>query len=149
MIAKWSRLDWLRRMVLFEAAAYLTVAYLALSFLPFRWTAARLGSLGGKPIDYSISTAQRNQAEQVGWAVTAIARRAPWDTKCLDQAVAGKWMLQRRGLPSLVCLGVDHGSGEEDWLVAHAWLLCAGDFVTGEPQHERFKVLTAFIEDGR
>jgi hypothetical protein len=57
-------------------------------------------------------------------------------------------MLQRRGLPSVLYLGVDHGSGGKAWLEAHAWLCCGADFVTGEQQHERFKVLAAFSEDG-
>ena len=149
MVAKWFKLDWSLRLILFEAACYLTIAYLAVRFLPFRWTAARLGRLENEPIKRPISAKQRHQAQQVGWAVTTLARHFPLDAKCLAQAIAGKWMLHRRGLPSCFYLGVDHGNGDENWLVAHAWLLCAGDFVTGEPQHERFKVLTTFSEDGK
>jgi hypothetical protein len=79
--------------------------------------------------------------------VTAVVRYFPWDAKCLAQAVAGKWMLRRRGLPSSRYLDIDHGLGDEAWLVAHAWLRCGTEFVTGEPQHERFTVLAAYSED--
>jgi hypothetical protein len=149
MVAKWIKLDWAQRLVLLEAACYLTAAQIAVHLLPFRWLAPRLGRMGGTSGERSISPEQQRQAQQIGWAVTALARYFPWDTKCLAQAVAGKWMLQRRGLPTVLYLGIDRGSGEENWLVAHAWLLCGTDFVTGEPQHERFQVLTAFSEDGK
>ena len=147
MVTKWFGLDWSQRLVLSEATCYLTAAHSAVRLLPFRWTAARLGRLGSEAIERPISPEQRHQAQQVGWAVTALARRFPWDAKCLSQAVAGKWMLQRRGLPSVLYLGVDRGGGEKEWLEAHAWLRCGDDFVTGEQQHGRFKVLATFSED--
>jgi len=148
-VAKWIGFSWEQRLVLLEAACYLTAAQLAVHLLPFRWLAPRLGRMGGETNARSITAERQRQAQQVGWAVTALARRLPWDSKCLAQAVAGKWMLQRRGLPSILYLGIDHGSGEENWLVAHAWLLCGTDFVTGEPRHERFQVLATFSEDGQ
>ena len=147
MVAKWNRLDWGQRLVLLEAACNLAAAQVAIHLLPFRWVSSRLGRLGNKPPDRPISTEQQRQARQVGWAIMALARYFPWDAKCLAQAVAGKWMLQRRGLPSTLYLGVDRGRDEERWLEAHAWLRCGTDIITGERQHERFKVLAAFTED--
>ena len=147
MVAKWSRLDWAQRLVLFEAAWSLTAALVAVRLLPFRWIAPRLGSSGETSIHRVLNTDQQWQAQQVGWAITALARYFPWDAKCLAQAVAGKWMLQRRGLPSTLYLGVDRVYDGEKWLEAHAWLRCGTDIITGEQQHERFKVLAAFTED--
>ena len=134
MVAKWSRLDWAQRLVLFEAAWYLIFAQLAIRLLPFRWIAPRLGSSGERPFeqtDHQCRTA--TEARQVGWAITALARYFPWDAKCLAQAVAGKWMLQRRGLPSTLYLGVERVHDGEKWLEAHAWLRCGTDIITGEP----------------
>ncbi len=147
MVAKWSRLDWAQRLVLFEAAWSLTAALVAVRLLPFRWIAPRLGSSGETSIHRVLNKDQQWQAQQVGWAITALARYFPWDAKCLAQAVAGKWMLQRRGLPSTLYLGVDRVYDGEKWLEAHAWLRCGTDIITGEQQHERFKVLAAFTED--
>jgi hypothetical protein len=76
-----------------------------------------------------------------------LARYFPWDAKCLAQAVAGKWMLRRRGLPSTLYLGVERVHEGEKWLEAHAWLRSGTDFVTGERHYERFHVLAAFSED--
>jgi hypothetical protein len=147
MIAKWINLDWAQRLVLLEGVCYLTAAQVAVHLLPFRWLAPRLGSLGEASSERPISQKGQREAQQVGWAVTALARYFPRDAKCLAQAVAGKWMLQRRGLPSTLFLGVERVHSGEKWLEAHAWLRCGTDIVTGERQHERFKVLAAFTEE--
>ena len=150
---KWLALGWTQRLALGEAAFFLAVAQAAIHWLPFHWISPRLGRLenapsGAQPAPETTSALlepdRLRQVQRVAWAVQALARYLPWDARCLAQAVAGKWMLQRRGLPSALYLGVDHG--QEQWLEAHAWLCCRGEFVTGEPQHERFKVIAAFVE---
>jgi hypothetical protein len=140
-------LDWSKRLVLLEAACYLAAAHFAVHILPFRWLAPRLGNLGEPSSEIQISQEQQRQAQQVGWAVTSLARYYPLDAKCLAQAVSGKWMLQRRSLPSTLFLGVERVHSGEKWLEAHAWLRCGTDIITGEQQHERFKVLAAFTEE--
>jgi hypothetical protein len=147
MVIKWIKLDWAQRLTLFEAVWKLTTAHIAIHLLPFRWIAPRLGNLGETSIDRSINQEQKNEAQRVGWAVTTLARYFPWDAKCLAQAVTGKWMLQRRGIPSTLYLGVKRDDEEGKWLEAHAWLRCGNNIITGEPQHERFKVLATFTED--
>jgi len=153
-VGKSLALSWPQRLALIEAACALAVAQSAIHWLPFRWIAPRLGRLenatfGASPIPGTASVhlkvGQSNQARRVAWAVQTLAHHLPWDSRCLAQAVAGKWMLQRRALPSTLYLGVDHG--QEQWLEAHAWLRCGGEFVTGEPDYERFKVIAAFVED--
>jgi hypothetical protein len=133
---------------LFEAAWYLAAALVAIRLLPFSWIASRLGSPGEIPGEHrDIEPERQQEARQVGWAVTALARYFPWDAKCLAQAVAGKWMLQCRGLPSTLYLGVERVHDGDKWLEAHAWLRCGTEIITGERHHERFKVLAAFAED--
>ena len=126
---------------------YLSAAQIAVHLLPFRWLAPRLGSLKETSNIRSINEEQQREARQIGWAVTALARYTPWDAKCLAQAVAGKWMLQRRGMSSTLYLGVERVHSGDKWLEAHAWLRCGTDIITGEQQHERFKVLATFTED--
>lgn len=132
-------------MVLFEAAWTLAATQAAVHLLPFRWIAPRLGRQMDAPLDETITGEQARFAHQIGWAIQTFARFFPWDVKCLGQAVAGKWMLQRRRMPSTLYLGVDRG--EETWLDAHAWLRFGQEILTGEPGHERFKVIAAFTED--
>jgi hypothetical protein len=147
MVAKWIRLDWSQRLALLEAASTLTISNIAVHLLPFRWISPRLGILGKAPTDRQINKEQQKEAQQIGWAIMVLARYFPWDAKCLARALAGKWMLQRRGITSTLYLGVEQVQGGEKWLDAHAWLRCESVFVTGESQHESYKVLATFTED--
>ena len=52
-------------------------------------------------------------------------RLSLWKNRCLVKSVAGRWMLQRRGLGSQISFGVKHD--DEGKLTAHAWLK-SGDF---------------------
>lgn len=147
MAAKWFKLDWSQRKVLFEAAGKLIIAHLAIHILPFRWISPRLGKLEMDSREKTIIQEQQKEVRQVGWAVKVCARYFPWDAKCLAQAVTGKWMLQRRGIPSTLYMGVERVDEGDKWLEAHAWLSCGTDIITGEQHHERFTVLAAFSED--
>ncbi len=143
--SKVRRLDWRQRWLLLEAGLTLAATQAAIRLLPFRWIVPRLGRRVDASPEEPVSAERVQQARQVGWAVQTLARFLPWDAKCLAQALAGKWMLQRRRLPSTLYLGVDRG--QEKWLEAHAWLGCGTEIITGEPQHERFKIIAAFRED--
>jgi hypothetical protein len=120
--------------------------YAALLQHPFTSQSPRQ-ALGEVPIKRQINEEQQREAQQVGWAITVLARYVPWDAKCLARALAGKWMLQKRGIPSSLYLGVEQVQGVEKQLGAHAWLRCNNMFVTGESEHKRFKVLATFTED--
>jgi len=48
-----------------------------------------------------------------------------WKNRCLVRSLAGRWMLQRRGLGSQISFGVKHDDAGR--LTAHAWLK-SGDF---------------------
>ncbi len=144
-ISRFFALERAQRAVLLEAAWTLIGAQIAVRVLPFRLIASRLGSPLETSPRQTVTAEQARQSVQVGWAIRKLAISFPWDVKCLGQAVAGKWMLQRRGLASTLYLGVDRGG--ESWLEAHAWLRCGEEILTGGPEHERFKVIAAFTED--
>jgi hypothetical protein len=146
-ICRWLELDWAQRFTLFEAAWTLIAAQAAVKLLPFGRIAPGLGQLGEPPPITPLAADAAQQAQRVGWAVRALAHYLPWDARCLAQAIAASWMLRRRGLPGTFYLGVDHG--QATWLEAHAWLRCGDAILTGEPQHERFKVIAVFTEEGR
>lgn len=112
-----------------------------MALLPFRRIAAWLGATGAE----SSVTAAADEiriAQEVGWAVGVIARRVPWDGRCLAQSLAAVGMLRRRGLEGTVSFGVCQG--ESAGFKAHAWLRFGSCVVTGGPDYQRFKVLTTF-----
>ena len=127
-----------RAPVLVEAALSLTLARLALRLLPFRWLApsaaepgpARAGTAGPDP-----------RAAGVGRAVERAAARLPWRSTCLVRALAGRLMLTRRGVPSVLCLGVAKDTGA---IRAHAWLVAGGGTVCGGPEAPDYTAIAAF-----
>ena len=130
-----------RRRLLWEALAALTIAKVAMATLPFRRIAAWLGTPGAE----SPATAAPEEirtAEEVGWAVAVLARRVPWDGRCLAQALAATGMLRRRGLEGTVSFGARRG--ESAGFDAHAWLRLGSCVVTGGPGHQGFKTFTTF-----
>jgi hypothetical protein len=137
---RYRRLPRSRRLLLWEALIALALARLRMVFVSFKQIAAWLGTPGTE----SPGKATAEQVEvaiEIGWAVYCLARRVPWDSRCLAQALAAKWMLRRRGLESTVTFGADRGKSHG--FVAHAWLRFGPCLVTGGVGHERFKTLTS------
>jgi hypothetical protein len=112
-----------------------------MAFLPFRRIAAWLGTPGAESPVMAPADEIR-MAQEVSWAVGVLARRVPWDGRCLAQALAAMGMLRRRGLEGTVSFGVCQG--ESAGFDAHAWLRLGSCVVTGGPDHQRFKVITTF-----
>jgi hypothetical protein len=121
------------------------LAQAAVHLLPFRWIVPSSRRPVEEVFDEALSAEGRLRAHRIGWAIQTLSRYHPWKARCLAQAVAGMWMLQRSGLPGRLYLGVDHG--KENWLDAHAWLSCGTEIITGEAEHDRFKVIAAFPEE--
>jgi hypothetical protein len=143
------RLDAGKKLLLIEAACYLLLARLMLLLLPFKRIAPALGVMttpshgvrdGMKPVDGGA-----NIAEKVGWAVRHAARHVPFRAVCFPQAIAGRLMLKRRGIHSVLHLGTTTPGRNNSTLRAHAWLEAAGREVTGYPVAEEFTEVASFL----
>jgi transglutaminase-like putative cysteine protease len=130
-----------QRSLLREALIALAVARIAMACLPFKRIAAWLGTPGAQSPE-TATPEDIQVAKQVGWAVSALARRVPWDGRCLAQALAATAMLRRRGLESTVSFGARPGVAEG--FAAHAWLRLGSYVVTGGREHRSFKTFTTF-----
>ncbi|HEX8648312.1 MAG TPA: lasso peptide biosynthesis B2 protein [Thermoleophilaceae bacterium] len=124
-----------------EALAYLALARVAVIALPFRMIAPRLGVRHAE----TAAIAPPGPASLgVARAMAAAARRAPWRTECLEQAIAAKAMLRRRGIASTLYLGMGR-----DPVAAHAWLRVGDLNVTGGRDVARYAVVASFADVGR
>jgi hypothetical protein len=142
-LARLARLPFARKCLLGEALLALAAARGAMLCLPFRRIAAWLGTAGA--VSSGMATEEEIRiAGEIGWAVGAVARRVPWDGRCLAQALAATAMLRRRGLEGTVSFGAGRADGAESDFSAHAWLQVGPCLVTGGPGRERFKTLTTF-----
>lgn len=95
-----------------EAISCLFFARCCLVFLPVRLIAPYFAS------EPHLKKNPRATAWIAAW-VAAWASWVPWRAKCLEQSIASKLMLRRRGYSSLLQLGVKKENGVME---AHAWL---------------------------
>jgi len=136
------RLDAQAKALAIEATFAVSLAALALRFVPFPRLAARLGVFTS-PQEARALIARRavgdleaGLAAQVGWAVRAAAQRAPFEALCLAQAIAARMMLARRGVASALHFGAARSAAAAslaEGFDAHAWLDAAGVEVVGYP----------------
>jgi Transglutaminase-like superfamily len=127
--------DW---SLLGEAVVCLGVARVMTLLLPFRVVARRLGApFEEQPCEAPTTPA----AQRVGWALAAASRRTVWRSHCLEQAIAAKMMLRRRGIASTMYVGVTARP-----VHAHAWVRVGDVNVTGGTDVERFAVVATFAD---
>ena len=126
-----------RRRLLLEAAWSLLGARVWIALVPIDRITRRLGVFVS-PTDRRVARCrsggqpdQAMTAAAIGWAVGRVASLVPFRAVCLQQAMAARAMLRRRGIASVLHFGaVKQG---ETRLDAHAWLDAAGVPVIGYP----------------
>ena len=87
----------------------------------------------------------REAARSIGWAVRTAASFTPWKSTCLVQVLAAQSMLRKQGIAGVFYLGATNDGSEQDssGFLAHAWLKCNGEFITGEAGHEQYTVISS------
>jgi hypothetical protein len=136
-----------RQAMIVEASFALLHARLILLAVPFQQLALRWGRMVpiGGPLTPSLSTPSGDTivAKQISWAVTATASVMPFKAMCLQQAVAARSMLARRGLAGVLHYGA--GRDKKGKLIAHAWLDVGNIKVTGYPVAPNIVEICAFV----
>lgn len=143
LLRKMLRLSWTDRRLLLEATFWLALVRLVLLTVPFRRIAPLLGILQNESAAAVPAGAAQN-ASRIGWSVRTMARRTPWESACLTQAISAKAMLRRRHIHSTLYLGL--AKNQSQAMKAHAWLRCGAAILTGEAGHEQFTILSSFAE---
>ncbi len=123
-----------RRLVA-ETYMELSRARLALALFSFRRVAARLGKTvqgASKPkaVPQTLTDEQHMTVTRLAWIIPRVGHGAAFQATCLAQAIAGRRMLQRRNIPSVLHIGVAKANAGLK-LEAHAWLESAELDVTG------------------
>jgi len=139
------RLAWADRRLLAEAAICLAAARAMVLTIPFRRLSSRLGTAGRETSAAAPPEATTDTLRKVRWALQATSRRLPWRCACLEQGIAGKAMLRRRGIASTLYLGVAREADAR--ATAHAWLRSGPLVITGAAGRERFTVVAAYADD--
>lgn len=143
LLKKFSALTPAERRALLEAVLSLGLAR-AMLLLPFRTIAPLIGRTASqldRP-EIALGPAEREAALGVGRALLRAANRLPWTSSCLVRAIAGRMMLRRLGLPSVLELGARPEGAVG--LAAHAWLRCGDIDVIGTETAAEFTPIAAF-----
>ena len=131
------------RALLLESSFWLLAARVAVPWFEFRRIARVLRLVEGDAPD-TLPRQEGLTPQQVAWAVEAVAGHAPWASTCLMRALAGHVLLRRRGISSVLTLGVAT-TGTSGTIVAHAWLRCGESVLIGGRGTHHFAPLASFI----
>ncbi|QZH75237.1 MAG: lasso peptide biosynthesis B2 protein [Erythrobacter sp.] len=108
-----------------------------------RWR-AMLGPLDDEPAPQDLPQLppqKRKQAADLGRKIERIASRPRlFRAVCLPRAMAGRWVLGRRGIPTRVVIG-SRRPGETDGYMFHAWLIAGDVVVTGASERADYLAL--------
>jgi len=144
-VKKYAALSWWEQRLFIEAFCLAGVVRLLILLVPFRWLARFLGKhMQESPAQED--AAKLATARRIGMIVEIVSCHTPWESKCLVQAIVGKILLRHRGINNTLYLGVGKNEGES--LMAHAWLRCGKEIITGGQNMERFTVVGKFGDDG-
>jgi hypothetical protein len=134
----------LEQRLFLAAVLWLGLSRLAILLFPFRWIAPYLGQSMTLTSEELPSGCRTIHISSIQWAIQTASRYAPWDCKCLVQAIAGKMLLRWRGIPSTIYLGVRRD--ENKYFAAHAWLRCGSFILTGKPGMEHYTIVATFAD---
>ncbi len=135
---KFLRLSGAERRLLVIAALLQAVIRVGLALLGYRTLHGLLGRVAGaRP--RLLQTPEPEGVARIAWAATRASRVVP-GAACLTQALAAQVLLERRGLPARVRIGVTHTEGAR--LLAHAWVESHGRIVLGGTEVSGYTPLT-------
>ena len=137
------------RGLLVRAAMLLAVTGVGLHVLPFRSLqrlllrsgsfSGRLRSVVAAPSDQGASLTDR-----VAWAVSVASVYVPGARSCLPQALATQSLLERRGVPARLRLGL--AKSDNGTIEGHAWVESEGRVVIGGTDVHRYTAIESFGE---
>jgi hypothetical protein len=132
------------RRALVEASARLALVAIALRIVPFGRFARGMGNLADMAAWTAprMSAADIERARCISRALRRAARRLPWRSTCLAQALVGQRMLRRSSLPAELTLGVANGEGE---FTAHAWLSSGEVPICGWLEAPRYRKIASYV----
>jgi hypothetical protein len=145
-LQKFAALDGQRQKLFIEAFFLLGQSRLALQRKPFSERVSHLQMHREAITQPPQAPAAIKMARSIGWAVTLAANHTPWESTCLVQVLAAQRMLQKRGIAGVFYIGATTARSQDETpgLLAHAWLKCSDEFITGEKGHQAYTVVSAF-----
>lgn len=92
----------------------------------------------------SLSAAEDKIVKSITRVIRRVSKIVPWQNLCLDKAITGQYMLQKRGISSTLYLGMIKNE-HQSW-TAHAWLRSGSVWVTGFNPHVEYTVVATYAK---
>ena len=135
------------RGLLVRAAVMLGVTRIGLQVLPFRSLLRLLlypGSFSTRPRPSSAaaSVGGASLTDRVVWAVSVASAYVPGARSCLPRALAAQSLLEQRGVPARLRLGL--ARSESGTIEGHAWVESDGRVIIGGTDVDRYTAIESF-----
>jgi len=128
-------------MLLLEALLLTGVVRFAILFIPFNKIVKIFGRYS-KESPEIVSGKEKDIAQKIVWAVLAVSKHTPWESRCLVRALTMQIMLNARNVSSTLYLGI--AKDKEKKLIAHAWLRSGTNIITGGDERSSFIQVAKF-----
>jgi|HubBroStandDraft_1064217.scaffolds.fasta_scaffold00058_47 hypothetical protein len=135
-----------RRLRVVEAMLVLAGAALTLRLVPFRRIAARVGEVAPGAGTAAAEPSVDPAVDHVAAALASAVRRLRLRDCCLIMALAGEFMLRRRGVAAVLHLGVARSATGFE---GHAWLEAGGRIVCGGRTARAFTPIARIVRAHR
>ena len=137
-----------RKLMALEASWELLRARI-LTLRPATVYSPRLGRLVEADSNENMAfSAARSEAAEIGHIVDVVGRCMPFRALCLQQAIAVRSMLNRRGIPAMVYLGIARDRADRAQAdlgrAAHAWVTVDSRVISGGGVLEKYAVVARF-----
>ena len=134
-----------RRHLTVLAVIYAAVARFRIYFFPGSKLYRYLGERGTEsPVEEIEALEERRNIRYVAERVAGVARRVPWESKCLVQAMVAQRLLRGYDMKSTLYLGVGRDEDENGKMIAHAWVRCGIYNVCGGTG-EKYAIVATFV----
>ena len=81
--------------------------------------------------------------KRVYYYILKVCTKTPWESKCLVQALIGRRLMYKKHIETTLFLGVCKDKDKN--MIAHAWLKCGDNYVTGDIKNE-FGIVGTFTK---
>ena len=132
-----------RRGLTVRAVLYAAVARFRVYFFPGGRLHRYLGEKDAESDTDIPGEASRRDISYVTNRVARVARRVPWESKCLVQAMVAQRLLRGYGIRSTLYLGVGRDKDDNNKMIAHAWVR-SGPYIVCGGSGESFAVVAKF-----
>lgn len=125
-LKKFIRLPFKSKLMMFEALFLSAYYRFQILHVPFAKLSKKIGIHG---FETSESENYKDVVMAVRNVVEPVCRHTLWESKCLVRALTAKKILNKRGFPCTLYMGV--APGNDGNMEAHAWLRAGDMYVTG------------------